>query len=357
MYPAPVERDDRDAVSLLARGDERPVVEDAAGVAERAPAGEVGREDPEPRAEHSVGPGRVLHRLEGRGGQYSPREEGGVEAGEVVRVRDDRARRPGKVRVVAAVCEIRQAARRRQLRPLKRERSEDALLELLCVRASSDLLDHETERDVVRVRIALPAAGPERQRLGGREAQALDGTGRGRPIGLVEPSRIVRYVREPRAVTEQVPDRDLLASRDNPRHVVFQRAVEAKRPLLHELEHDRGRERLRHAPDAEALIRLGMAGTRRGRVLLAPDGDEDDHALRPRRYLSQHTPDGRRRAPRLFRPCRRRRGDHADADKQSREHAQPASHDVRTSRVPSMSAERLSVAFTSDSAARSRRRS
>ena len=173
----------------------------------------------------------------------------------------------------------------------------------------------------------------------------------------LEPSRVVRDVREPRAVTEQVADRDLPAFWNDARQVLFQRTVEPKRPLLHELEHDRGRERLRHAPDAKALIRLGTAGTRRGRVLLAPDGDEDDHALRPWRHLSRHTPDRGRRARRLFRPCRRRRGDHADADKQGREHAQLASHDVRTSRVPSMSAERLSVPFTSDSAARSRRRS
>ena len=125
-------------------------------MAQRAPAGEVHREDPEARAEHSVGPGCCLHRLKRGGGQYSPREEGGVEAGEVVRVRDDRARRPGKVRVVAGVVEIREAARRRQLRPRETERIEDALLELLCVRASRDLLDHETERDVVRVRNSAP---------------------------------------------------------------------------------------------------------------------------------------------------------------------------------------------------------
>ena len=239
-----------------------------------------------------------------------------------MRVRDDRARRPGKVRVGAGVVEIREAARRRQLRPRETERIEDALLELLCVRASRDLLDHETERDVVRVRVALLAAGPERQRLGGREAQAVDGTGRRRPFGLLEPFRVLRNVREPRAVTEQVPDRDLPAPWNDARQVLFQRAVEPKLPLLHELEHDRGRERLRHAPDAKALIRLGTAGTRRGRVLLAPDGDEDDHALRPWRHLSQHTPDGGRRARLLASGrCRRapggraQRGHRDDADR------------------------------------------
>ena len=160
-------------------------------------------------------------------------------------------------------------------------------------------------------------------------------------------------------MTEQVPDRDLPAFWNDARQVLVQRTVEPKPPLLHELEHDRGRERLRHAPDAKALISLRTAGTRRGgHILLARRGDEDDHASSPPEVsLALHARQGEARARRLFRPCRRRRGDHADADKQGREHAQLASHDVRTSRVPSMSAERLSVPFTSDSAARSRRRS
>ena len=224
-----------------------------------------------------------------------------------MRVRDDRARRPGKVRVVAAVVEIRQAARRRQLRPRETERIEDALLELLCVRASRDLLDHETERDVVRVRVALLAAGLEASGLEAAKRKLLIGLVEGDRSASLEPRRVVRDVREPRAVTEQVADRDLPAPWNDARQVLFQRAVEPKLPLLHELEHDRGRERLRHAPDAKALIRLGTAGTRRGRVLLAPDGDEDDHALRPWRYLSQHTPDGRRRA-RLLASGRRGHG-------------------------------------------------
>ena len=37
---------------------------------------------------------------------------------------------------------------------------------------------------------------------------------------------------------------------------------------------------------ARMPFRLGMTGTRRRRVLLAPDRDEHDHALRPRGHLS-----------------------------------------------------------------------
>ena len=84
-----------------------------------APARQLGREDPEPYAGD-----RLLHRREGGVRQDPPGEEGGVEAGEVVYVRDDCARRPGNVRVVAAVVEIRQPPRLRQLGVLEPERTE-----------------------------------------------------------------------------------------------------------------------------------------------------------------------------------------------------------------------------------------
>lgn len=73
--------------------------------------------------------------------------------------------------------------------------------------------------------------------------------------------------------------------------------VEPKLPLLDELEHDRRREGLRDAADAEALIYPWTAGTRRGHVLLAVVGDEDDHALGARLCkLLRHAPDRGRRA-------------------------------------------------------------
>ncbi len=81
---------------------------------------------------------------------------------------------------------------------------------------------------------------------------------------------------------EQLADRDLITPRDNTGHVVFERAVEAKRSLLHELEHDRCGERLRHASHPKALISSRTAGTPGGHVLLVPGGDEDDHTLGPR---------------------------------------------------------------------------
>jgi hypothetical protein len=266
----------------------------------------------------------LLHRREGGVRQDPPREEGGVEAGEVVYVRDDCARRPGNVRVVAAVVEIRQAPRARQLGVLEPERAKDALLELLCVRDPCHLLDDEPERDVVRVRVARPAARLERQRLGGREAQNVDRVKGGRSERPLEPRRVVGVVREPRAVLEQVADGDLVPAGDDPRQVVGESPVEPELRLLDELEHDRRRECLRDAADAEALIYLWTAGTRRGHVLLAVAGDEDDHALGTRACkLLRHAPDRGRRAG--LAACARRRlcpGDYGQPHRDEADRAQ-----------------------------------
>jgi len=85
---------------------------------------QLGRKDPEP---HTSKLHCLLHPRKGGTGQNAPGEESGVEAGNIVRVRDDRAGRPRNIRVIAAVIEIPQPPRLRQLRLVEPERFEDAL--------------------------------------------------------------------------------------------------------------------------------------------------------------------------------------------------------------------------------------
>ena len=259
------------------------------------------REDPEAVTCIRANSDRLLHRCEGGGGQDSPREERGKEAGQVARVGDDPAVRQRRVEVEAAVIEIRQAPRPRELRSVELERLENASLELVGVRAPGDLLDDEAECDVVRVRVAPHGAGLEDERLGAREAQDVDRPDRRR----LAPQVVVRVVHEPRLVLEQLADRDLVTSRNHAGHVVFERAAEAELPLVDELEHDRRRERLRHAAHAKALVCLRAASARRRHIALAPCGGEDDHAFGPStRKLLRDAPDRRRHA-RSIRNCRR----------------------------------------------------
>ena len=56
-------------------------------------------------------------------------------------------------------------------------------------------------------------------------------------------------------MVEQLADRDRPAVRDEPRQPFLDRVIEAEPPLADELESDRGNERLRNAPDPEAIGR------------------------------------------------------------------------------------------------------
>ena len=169
-------------------------------MAPRASAPDTDRGDPEAVTWAGADSDRLLHRRKGAAGQDPAREERGIEAGEVARVRDDPAGRPrdygvGPVHVVVrialrnfryqgrgvVVAEVGQESRLRELRRVEPERFEDALLELAGIRAPGDLLDDEAERDVVRVRVAPLSAGIEDEWLRAREAQEVDRPGRRRP--------------------------------------------------------------------------------------------------------------------------------------------------------------------------------
>jgi len=78
-------------------------------------------------------------------------------------------------------------------------------------------------------------------------------------------------------MVEQLADGDPLAVRNDARQVTLERVAKTKLSLGSELEHNRRRERLRHAPDPEPLVLPGTADPGGGHVVSIMVGDEDDH--------------------------------------------------------------------------------
>ena len=95
---------------------------------------------------------------------------------------------------------------------------------------------------------------------------------------------VVLWVVEPRAVTEQVPHRDPLSLRQQPRNDVFDGVVQLQLSGRHQLEHGRGHHRLGDAHGGEPVIGLhappmldvGHAG--RERPGLIANTHQDDRA-------------------------------------------------------------------------------
>ena len=114
-------------------------------------------------------------------------------------------------------------------------------------------------------------------------------------------------VGEPGAMREQMADRDHVSARRDAGQVAFERVVQAQAALLHELEHDRRGERLRHAPDPELLVGAGLSASGGRLVLPAVVGDEDDHAIAAaRRRSDARTARPAARGSPARRPCTRR---------------------------------------------------
>src|SRR6478609_5197889 len=124
-------------------------------------------------------------------------------------------------------------------------------------RVTGDPLDDQPEQGVVGVRVLIARAGGEYRRMGGREVEFLaDGPNlRGMMSDLLVDVGGVPF-RDPAAVVEQHPDRDLGRVVKAAYYADGQQrgepGVERQPALLSELEHHGGDERLHDAAGAEA---------------------------------------------------------------------------------------------------------
>ena len=166
----------------------------------------------------------------------------------------------------------------RQLGAAECERLEDALLEFLAERVPGHLFDDEPERDVVGVGVGPLASRREEQGPGGGEPQRVDRPDRRRWLGLVHPGGVVGVIGQAGAVLEKLTDGDRASGRYDAGQVAAHGIIQADSLLIDELEHQRGRERLRYAPDPEPLAscRRRCPGGGHGAVTVVRN--ENDHA-------------------------------------------------------------------------------
>ena len=152
----------------------------------------------------------------------------------------------------------RQVPRGRQGRMRQAQRADDASGDLAPPRAAGDAVDDQAEQVVFRVGVGVRRSGREHRRLGGREVEDLGDRPdvRGMTRGVLVLCGQVPF-RDPAAVAEQHPDRDVGRGReaadDVRRQHLGEPRIERQPAALDELQHDDRDERLHDAPGPEAI--------------------------------------------------------------------------------------------------------